>query len=223
MILTPTLDTNYSSIETKQSHLIYKTLQLNPTHKKEKHKKLKKHSKNSIIMVRIHQGHINSEVLLLTGQTYDIRDKIKAIGGRWLPDRKCWQIANTPENKKAVKAMTPQRPCSHCGEVGHYFKKCPSYISERKEQLTRYSAHALKRLPLKFKMLGHLEQCSCEIIEKEFDVKGFMVKVPKVCSICSSWCCSKAKPIATGHPVLNFTCPCHGTSAEQYLNDTRGT
>lgn len=48
----------------------------------------------------------------ITGNTYPVKDQLKALGGKWNPDRKLWEV---PDSKweaaeKLVKAAPTDRP-----------------------------------------------------------------------------------------------------------------
>ena len=74
-------------------------------------------------------------MLAVTGKTYDHRDALKNMGGRWDKFGKCWVVGDTPENKKILKSLTTKRRCGHCGETGHFKPNCPAYHEERKRDI----------------------------------------------------------------------------------------
>jgi len=69
----------------------------------------------------------------ITGNTYPVKDAIKALGGRWNPDQKCWAV---PDDKaEAARKLVVDAParasrkssnngyssqgrgvCAHCGD-----------------------------------------------------------------------------------------------------------
>ena len=57
----------------------------------------------------------------ITGNTYPVKDHLKAIGGRWDPDRKVWMVpADRAEEARQIVAGAPKgydRPpmCAVCG------------------------------------------------------------------------------------------------------------
>ena len=53
----------------------------------------------------------------------------------------------------------------------------------------------------------------------------FVVMEPTVCNACNIWCCGRAHPEEYGKEknIWRYTCPIHGSSEYQMLNDTRGT
>ncbi len=70
----------------------------------------------------------------ITGNTYPVKDQLKALGGRWNPDQKSWMVpADKADAARALVSgagpkatYTPSRTssyssyqrgkCSHCGE-----------------------------------------------------------------------------------------------------------
>jgi hypothetical protein len=73
----------------------------------------------------------------ITGNTYGVRKKLKAMGCKWSPARKCWTAA-TPELAAQAQAIVPKskghggygggpRKCGKCGcriNYGVYCGKC---------------------------------------------------------------------------------------------------
>jgi hypothetical protein len=70
----------------------------------------------------------------ITGNTYPVRQQLKALGGRWDAGRKCWMV---PDDKAdEARAMVPvgssgprggPRTCKDCGcriNYGVYCGKC---------------------------------------------------------------------------------------------------
>lgn len=169
-----------------------------------------------------------SNTLEVSGKTFEHKEVIKGLGGRWNNARKIWDsIDNTPQNKKALKALTTKRCCGHCGEPGHTKPKCAKYQEETKRELVAKSAFLCSEAGLRtvknyrrFKT----EFCRCGFEDRTHGFDGFSVKMPVTCAACSSWCCSRAHP-EKGNDItaFNFTCSCHGSSTEQSVNDTRGT
>ncbi len=45
------------------------------------------------------QATTTTTVVAITGNTYPVKDQLKALGGRWNPDRKCWMV---PEQNAAA-------------------------------------------------------------------------------------------------------------------------
>lgn len=71
----------------------------------------------------------------ITGNTYAVREKLKALGARWSAARKCWVIAE--DKADAARALVPAssaksrgratRTCATCGcriNYGVYCGKC---------------------------------------------------------------------------------------------------
>jgi hypothetical protein len=69
----------------------------------------------------------------ITGNTYPVKDQIKALGGRWNADQKCWMVsAEKADAAKALVAGAPKssfqkstfssyspKKCCVCGLVEH--------------------------------------------------------------------------------------------------------
>lgn len=67
--------------------------------------------------------------IAITGNTYPVKDAIKALGGKWSPDQKCWMVpeAKADEARKLVagSASAPKstgstyhpRKCIACSHV----------------------------------------------------------------------------------------------------------
>ena len=166
-------------------------------------------------------------MLAVTGKTYDHRDVLKNMGGRWNKSGKCWVVGDTPENKKILKSLTTKRRCGHCGETGHFKPNCPAYHEERKKDI-RMKANALwKKRPLNYERLKSTGFCYCMFEPEDYGYKDFSVLIPKVCGVCDNWCCSKARPMDSDFEInmnpARFVCPCHGDVFQQIMNDTRGT
>ena len=165
-------------------------------------------------------------LLEVSGKTYEHKEMLKQLGARWVSERKCWiGIINTQENMKALKSLTTKRRCGYCGELGHFKPKCEKYHENRRRELVEFSKKICSEEGLKTitKFRRYKTQyCKCGFEERDYGYVGFSVKMPVVCAVCSSWCCSLACP-ENDIKFVNFTCPYHGSSIEQLLNDTSGT
>jgi len=75
-------------------------------------------------------------VVAITGNTYPVKDRIKALGGRWDAGRKAWMVAADKEAQaRAIVASAPQsvrprfsraeRECPRFG-AGHV---CPAWAT----------------------------------------------------------------------------------------------
>jgi len=162
----------------------------------------------------------------VSGKTFEHKDTIKELGGHWRAQTKTWIVPNTPANTTALKELTTTRLCGHCGDVGHFKPKCEKYHTERRGELQTISDDSIKHPSYKFLRFEKSGYCSCSIEQKNYGYEDFSVPMPKVCNVCSIWCCGQAKPCGDGVDVDNifqYTCPRHGSSIEQFLNDTRGT
>lgn len=82
-----------------------------------------------------------SEGLILTGNTFPVKDKIKALGGIWDGQRKAWLMpnadklakakallpsSNTASNSRSSSYSRPRRwaPCGYPGCSPHYCDEC---------------------------------------------------------------------------------------------------
>lgn len=64
---------------------------------------------------------------LITGNTYPVKEKIKALGGKWNPDQKAWEVpdaqaaeaqaivANAPVSTSKPASSYRPRECKACG------------------------------------------------------------------------------------------------------------
>ena len=165
--------------------------------------------------------------LVVTGKTYDHRETLKEMNGRWDKFKKCWIVSDTQDNRKKLKGLTTKRRCGHCGETGHFKPNCPQYHEERKNVL-RTTAQALwNKRPKNYERLKQTGFCYCMFEPESFGYEDFSVLIPQVCNVCSTWCCEKARPMdadfITTFNASRFVCPCHGDVFHQIMNDTTGT
>jgi len=86
-------------------------------------------------MVNYTQSTANPEMIILTGKTFQFREQIKTLGGKWDASTKVWTLANTAENIATIKKMKVVRNCGFCGEAGHIKTKCEDYIVYHGDQL----------------------------------------------------------------------------------------
>ena len=48
-------------------------------------------------------------MVAVSGNTFPVKEKIKALGGRWNGDRKCWMVpADKADQAKALVAVAPR-------------------------------------------------------------------------------------------------------------------
>ena len=167
-----------------------------------------------MVSYKIHDE--DSSKLIISGKTYNFREQIKLIGGKWINSDKVWIVENTQENVELIKKMKHQRTCGWCDEIGHAQPKCP-------EKLKRTAEELLRNPGTNFKKLINKEYCDCKIVETDYGIVGFCVKIPVTCVVCQELCCKFAIPLDNAKSIQDYTCPNHGTSAQQFLNDTRGT
>ena len=83
----------------------------------------------------------------ITGNTYPIKDQIKALGGKWDADQRAWMVpANKAEEAKALVANAPKEEkaksdgkkryfakCADCGIASHGWYRCRDCNMERQE------------------------------------------------------------------------------------------
>ena len=154
---------------------------------------------------------IDNLMLHISGKTYNFKEQLKVIGGKWDSKNNYWTIPNSPENIVLVKHMIAKkkvRTCGWCGEPGHSQPNCIL-------KLTQTSKRLMKNPGPHFKKLKGTVHCSCCIIDD--NVSG--LPFPKTCHNCIEWCCKLAEP----NIKYGFVCSVHGTSVEQFLNNTKGT
>lgn len=58
---------------------------------------------------------------LITGNTYPVKEQIKALGGKWNADAKGWTVPdNRAEEARALVASAPAKSSSHAHRGGIY-------------------------------------------------------------------------------------------------------
>ena len=182
-------------------------------------------------MVNYTQSSSDPKIIILNGHTFQFRDQIKSLGGKWDSKTKMWSLNNTPENIVIIKKMKAPRTCGFCGKKGHIKTKCDDYILYHKDQLQKASLLTINSSTTRYKWLekhGAPEgTCSCKLVSNSHGYKDFYVDEPDICWKCIDFCCSNArltkKSISDSSYSHPWACSYHGTCAEQYLNDTRGT
>lgn len=83
-----------------------------------------------------------SQMFPILGNTYPVKDRLKAIGCRWNPDKKCWmappdKVAEATAIRDSAPAKTPysgsrgnsgfrsrRAECDDCGEYGEPGSRC---------------------------------------------------------------------------------------------------
>ena len=182
-------------------------------------------------MVNYTQSSSDPKMVILTGKTFQFREQIKTLGGKWDASTKVWTLANTAENIATIKKMKVVRKCGFCGKSGHIITKCEDYIVYHCDQLFKKARLAIYGKDSRYKWLvkhGAPEDiCSCKLVPNSHGYDNFSVDEPKVCWNCSNFCCANArlteKTIRDGGYEHPWICPYHGTWTDQFLNDTRGT
>ena len=57
----------------------------------------------------------------ITGNTYPVKDQIKALGGRWNADSKAWMVpADKADAARRLVSSAPSSPRRNFGAVGSY-------------------------------------------------------------------------------------------------------
>ncbi len=86
--------------------------------------------------------------IAITGNTYPVKDQLKALGAKWDPDQKCWTITDKKieEARKIVEAAPIQKDtpgkCLKCGgKVKPPFKICYSCKNAGDSSPRHYSNH----------------------------------------------------------------------------------
>jgi hypothetical protein len=181
---------------------------------------------SAILFEMVYLTVLVNGTIKVSGKTFEHKETIKELGGHWCAQTKTWIVPNTPTTKKVMMDLTTTRHCGHCGDVGHFKPKCEKYHVKRQSELKKISDECIKQPSYKFKRFEKSGYCSCRIEQKKYGYEDFSVPMPQVCNVCSIWCCGQATPCLDGVYVENifqYTCPRHGSSIEQFLNDTRGT
>ncbi len=91
-----------------------------------------------------------STTVAISGNTYPVRDQLRALGGRWDPDAKAWRVpANKAGEAKAILASVPAKAsgecrryhhkCADCGARTQGYYRCRSCNLERREGGSRYA------------------------------------------------------------------------------------
>lgn len=61
----------------------------------------------------------------ITGNTYPVKDQIKAIGGRWDADRKAWMVpADRADEARRIVAGAPTGYIATSGHSSYHPRKC---------------------------------------------------------------------------------------------------
>lgn len=79
----------------------------------------------------------------LTGNTYPVKDKLRALGGQWDKDNKCWMIPADKEDEANALLTQPSATPGKCRKCG---KSCdPKYDT----------CYACKPAPRQCRVCGH--------------------------------------------------------------------
>jgi len=55
-----------------------------------------------------------TQTIAITGNTYPVKDQLKALGGRWSPDSKAWMVpADKADAARALVSGSPKQTASH--------------------------------------------------------------------------------------------------------------
>jgi hypothetical protein len=177
---------------------------------------------------------IEENQLIVSGKTYNFRDSLKELGGRWNPERKVWVVLNTGDNLVKVKAMKQTRMCGWCGKAGHFKPKCEEYKHHMREEEVRKAAAKRDKPGFKYKRFSMRPDCECEIRERKIDSLDLVVEEPFTCWGCNNYCCSEVvlcdNQSRHMYSERNYKCGrCMGSMTYQesetyrFMNDTSGT
>ena len=104
---------------------------------------------------------IQGNTIKLSGKTYDHKEYIKTLGGKWDNKTKSWLISNIENREKElkdyIKSHKKVRHCGFCGESGHNRTKCEAYA----EKLKQDRIESTKKIGAKFEMLKGTPHCMC--------------------------------------------------------------
>jgi hypothetical protein len=167
---------------------------------------------------------VAGSMIKISGSTYNHKEYFKGLGGKWESKTKSWMIPNAENREKELNEYIKKnkkvkvRRCGFCGEPGHNRTKCEAYA----EQLNKERIASATKIGSKFEMLKNTPHCMCSY--EEVEQCKTVWRLPVICRNCHLWCCAKARP-NPAHPnnPFDFVCPNHGSSMENFLNDTRGT
>lgn len=74
-----------------------------------------------------------ANLVAISGNTYPVKDQLKALGARWNPDQKAWMIsADKAKQASAIVAATPRQTaskphfarCHECGAPSKGYYRC---------------------------------------------------------------------------------------------------
>jgi hypothetical protein len=162
---------------------------------------------------------ITAENVILKGKTFDHREKIKALGGRWDPERKSWKV---PLDQKeaaeqlalttkygAPKRTTKKHCCCLCGVEGHKRGTCPlpDVVQKRVQADVKWKRFILVN--------GRYEG---QQKEKQADNPYYLTTAYRlcyctdyrICLACQYGCCEKVYVSAGSYGELHLNCPDHG-------------
>jgi|SRR5579859_2543135 len=88
----------------------------------------------------------------ITGNTYPVKDQLKALGARWNPDQKAWMVPDDKAEaarqlvqgaKSAAPVAKSSRPhfskCHECGAPSRGYYRCYDCSLEHREGGSRYA------------------------------------------------------------------------------------
>jgi hypothetical protein len=178
---------------------------------------------------------INKEgsVFLVSGKTYEFKEKLKELGGRWKREERVWEVPEQDGVLEQLKSFKLKRACGYCGEYGHFKPKCVKYKDEN-IRCTIAKAEALCHNPgIYYKRFLVNPECKCKIEKRRYEKLGISVDEPYTCWACNNFCCSRATMCGLDDKYLrtisgfNFKCEHHGSHQERehwrLVNDTSGT
>ena len=64
-------------------------------------------------------------MIAITGNTYPVKDQLKALGGKWNADAKAWMVpAAKADEARALVSGTPKQSSNHNHGGKRYFRNC---------------------------------------------------------------------------------------------------
>jgi hypothetical protein len=169
----------------------------------------------------------NNDILLISGKTFEYREKIKALGGKWHPKSKSWTISNSITNINIIKGINEVketsahsknrvRRCGFCQEAGHFKPRCQKYLTQLKKQLDNHRRKAMTP-PKHWQRLKRFnpETTECQCVTKEVidEALNESYKQHYVCWNCQHFCCEEATSKGV-NVCFGYQCKKHGTHTD---------
>ena len=169
---------------------------------------------------------------VLTGKTYEFKEQIKQLGGKWDARDKVWKVPDGEGVLTQLKSFKITRSCGWCGEKGHFKPKCEKYREHRIKEIQERALQRVAKPGIYYKRFHSHPDCECCIEKKEYLEVGIIVDEPFTCWSCRNFCCRNASSCEIQKEFMsfesrNYRCPYHGTYQEkkhwEFMNDTSGT